>query len=227
MKKTKDFALKHKLLVEANFDIEKAEMGYNYLTENDSNAKNDRLPNGIYYLEENGIVIPLPLLKVYLSKTSLALGAKINPKKFYGVGATYNGRSFWIPSQKTDSLVSSLLKGEPEYGSYFLRGGVPIERAIWDFKGDENTARMSICRDFYIPSLGELLLVRKHLSEINEVFGIMDKPLITNELYWSSTCAETKKMWCVDFNEGCIVKKDIISDHAHILKLKYWRGLCH
>ena len=59
-------------------------------------------------------------------------------------------------------------------------------------------------RDWYLPSIGELLLVRRHLEEIQSALSIVGGQKFVTDwkgvgmpLYWSSTESDDKRVWCM------------------------------
>ena len=66
-------------------------------------------------------------------------------------------------------------------------------------------------RDWYLPSIGELLLVRRHLEEIQSALSIVGGQKFVTDwkgvgvpLYWSSTESDDKRVWCMYPKDECL-----------------------
>lgn len=87
--------------------------------------------------------------------------------------------------------------------------------AIWDGDGKMNTERMllngssaaaavkQLGGDWYIPSLGELLVVCRYQDEINNLLRCIEASDLLEQLsIWSSTEYDSLNAWNVRFNNG-------------------------
>ena len=57
-----------------------------------------------------------------------------------------------------------------------------------------------------LPALGELMLMAKYKTEINELITSMfgSQNIFTNDWYWSSTEYDASSSWSVYFNGGSV-----------------------
>lgn len=83
-------------------------------------------------------------------------------------------------------------------------------KALFDFNGKKNTEllikaglNIDLPEGYYMPSLGELVVMRRNIEEVNECLKLVGgDELNLDSGYWSSTEYYRNLAWGVDFNSG-------------------------
>ena len=182
---------------------------------------NDAFPNGVYAVSNSGNLI---LDSSEINSDCIGVAVIYNGSKFF-ISKNQSQDFYYWNGNNQDAVGINNYNHDGGYSNSFKDGDV-----ISDFSGKQNTDALqeinanstyqsiyTSCSEFnnspelnsgyddwYIPSMGQLVIIYNNLSEINRIIGLIgdDYKLKTSYVYWSSSEASGSNAWGIYFGSG-------------------------
>ena len=198
---TKWQQIRFSILANCKFDLEKANSMYNFVLgnkpiNNEQNATNKPVPDGVYYVLDTGGVAYLNRME-YVKDDIIGVAVKMG-EKIATIALHDAAEGEEIP------LVTNTTCGtESFYHPDFFE-------AITDWNGEANTKdygeflnpNINLKEGEYIPSLAQLHLILLNIKEVNKALEAVGGTPMKNDWYWSSAEGSAVNSWHVCFYSG-------------------------
>lgn len=198
---TKWQQIRFSILANCKFDLEKANSMYNFVLgnkpiNNEQNATNKPVPDGVYYVLDTGGLAYLNRME-YVKDDIIGVAVKMG-EKIATIALHDAAEGEEIP------LVTNTPCGtESFYHPDFFE-------AITDWNGEANTKDygeflnpdINLKEGEYIPSLAQLHLILLNIKEVNKALEAVGGTPMKNDWYWSSTEYSASNSWVVYFYSG-------------------------
>ena len=198
---TKWQQIRFSILANCKFDLEKANSMYNFVLgnkpiNNEQNATNKPVPDGVYYVLDTGGFAYLNRME-YVKDDIIGVAVKMG-EKIATIALHDAAEGEEIP------LVTNTPCGtESFYHPDFFE-------AITDWNGEANTKDygeflnpdINLKEGEYIPSLAQLHLILLNIKEVNKALEAVGGTPMKNDWYWSSTEYSAYGSWIVNFFSG-------------------------
>ena len=198
---TKWQQIRFSILANCKFDLEKANSMYNFVLgnkpiNNEQNATNKPVPDGVYYVLDTGGLAYLNRME-YVKDDIIGVAVKMG-EKIATIALHDAAEGEEIP------LVTNTPCGtESFYHPDFFE-------AITDWNGEANTKDygeflnpdINLKEGEYIPSLAQLHLILLNIKEVNKALEAVGGTPMKNDWYWSSTEYSAYGSWSVGFYSG-------------------------
>lgn len=175
-------------------------------TESNSLAENNEaIPDGVYFITENGDRIPYIYKDQTAPTNTIRIGVKMGNRAIavalHDLPGDNNGELQLLPRDHTSPETSEHYSWDYEADEYRFN-------YFEDFDGKVNTERLKeygskieVPEGEWIPSMGELGLLMMHATEVNRAIELAGgKPI--KGWHWSSTEYSQNGAWVVYFSDG-------------------------
>ena len=202
MKLTDDQQLRLELFKETK-DIKQARELYDFITDPLPELRRDTIqeaynenPDGVFVVFENGTYAPWDPDSAYENEDSVT-----------GIGIKQGDRSIMVALHDIGSYPLPKVKDANHI--------TELEDAVDDFNGKDNTEILEsagldfdITQDWWIPSVGELLLIFTHIKQVNEALRYFNGTPLEG-WRWSSTSYGANDAWGVYFSSGNVNSNNV------------------
>lgn len=198
---TKWQQIRFSILANCKFDLEKANSMYNFVLgnkpiNNEQNATNKPVPDGVYYVLDTGGLAYLnrmEYVKDDIIGVAVKMGEKIATIALHDAAEGEEIPLVTNPPCGTESFC------HPDFFD-----------AITDWNGEANTKNygeflnpaIHLKEGEYIPSLAQLHLILLNIKEVNKALEAVGGTPMKNDWYWSSTEHSAYGSWVVNFFSG-------------------------
>ena len=198
---TKWQQIRFSILANCKFDLEKANSMYNFVLgnkpiNNEQNATNKPVPDGVYYVLDTGGLAYLNRME-YVKDDIIGVAVKMGEK--IATIALHDAAE----GEENPLVTNTPCGTESFYHPDFFE-------AITDWNGEANTKDygeflnpdINLKEGEYIPSLAQLHLILLNIKEVNKALEAVGGTPMKNNWYWSSTEGSACSSWYVGFGSG-------------------------